>query len=86
MSSPLVPVTVLTGFLGSGKTTLVNLLAGFYEPDAGHIRMDGKPLSAFTLESRRAQMAFVPQDITLFHDTVYNNIAFAGLAEAGPET
>lgn len=77
-------VVALVGSSGSGKTTLVSLLPRFYEPTAGRILLDGTPLSAYTLDSLRAHIGIVSQDIVLFDDTVRNNIAF-GLTGASPE-
>jgi subfamily B ATP-binding cassette protein MsbA len=72
----------LVGRSGSGKTTLVQLLTRFYTPSAGEILLDGVPIEDYQLANLRAQIAMVSQDVTLFHDTVYNNIAYGTLAEA----
>lgn len=69
----------LVGPSGSGKSTLVNLLAGFYRADSGTITLDGLPLGELRLDSLRRHLALVPQDPGLFHDSIYNNIACAGL-------
>jgi subfamily B ATP-binding cassette protein MsbA len=70
----------LVGGSGSGKSTLVNLLARFYENTGGEITLDGVDVREYTLENLRAQMAFVSQQISLFNDTIYNNIAYGDLA------
>jgi len=75
----------LVGRSGSGKTTLVQLLARFYQPDSGEIQLDGVPISQYKLDNLRRQLGMVSQDVTLFHDTVYNNIAYASLAQASRE-
>ncbi len=75
----------LVGRSGSGKSTLVQLLARFYEPSAGEILLDGKPIDHYTLASLRNQVAMVSQNVTLFHDTVYSNIAYGTLADKGRE-
>ena len=75
----------LVGRSGSGKTTLVQLLARFYQPDSGEILLDDVPIHEYQLDNLRRQLSMVSQDVTLFHDTVYNNIAYASLAEAGRE-
>lgn len=73
----------LVGRSGSGKTTLVQLLARFYPVESGEILLDGVPLADYRLANLRAQLAVVLQHVTLFHDTVYNNIAYGSLADAG---
>ncbi|GFJ78056.1 ABC transporter ATP-binding protein [Phytohabitans houttuyneae] len=57
----------LVGVNGSGKTTLVKLLAGMYEPTAGAVRIDGRPLAEYTLDSWRARMSGIFQDYAQFH-------------------
>ncbi len=66
----------LVGFSGAGKTTIVNLLARFYEPGSGRVLIDGIDLREVTLASLRAQIGLVTQDIILFNDTVRANIAY----------
>ena len=73
------------GATGAGKTTLVSLLERFYDPDEGEILLDGHPLSSLTLESLRAQMAIVLQDVFLFNGTVAENIAFGADAPTEEE-
>ncbi len=73
------------GRSGSGKSTLVNLLARLYEPDAGVICIDGRPIGEFSLTSLRANIAYVGQEVTLFNDTILNNIAYGALGDAGEE-
>ncbi|WP_341476648.1 lipid A export permease/ATP-binding protein MsbA [Pseudohalioglobus lutimaris] len=75
----------LVGRSGSGKSTLVQLLARFYEPTSGEILLDGTPIDQFTLASLREQVAMVSQSVTLFHDSVYSNIAYGTLADKGRE-
>lgn len=75
----------LVGRSGSGKSTLVQLLARFYPAEQGEILLDGIPLGEYRLPNLRDQMAIVAQQVTLFHDTVYNNIAYGSLADAGKE-
>jgi ATP-binding cassette, subfamily B, bacterial MsbA len=69
-------VVALVGSSGSGKTTLVSLLPRFYEPTAGGIFLDGIPLTSYELQSLRAHIGIVSQEIVLFDDTVRSNIAF----------
>ena len=73
----------LVGRSGSGKSTLVQLLAGFYPVGEGEILLDDIPLPDYRLANLRAQLAMVSQHVTLFQDTVYNNIAYGALADAG---
>jgi len=72
----------LVGKSGSGKSTLASLIPRFYEPDQGEILLDGKPIQTFKLSSLRRQIALVTQQVTLFNDTLENNIAYGGLASA----
>jgi ATP-binding cassette, subfamily B, bacterial MsbA len=69
-------VIALVGSSGSGKTTLVSLLPRFYEPTTGRIVIDGVPLDSYELQSLRAHIGIVSQEIVLFDDTIRNNIAF----------
>lgn len=66
----------LVGRSGGGKTTLVNLLPRFYECQEGMVLLDGTDIRAIQLASLRAQFALVSQDIVLFNDTIFNNIAY----------
>ena len=72
----------LVGRSGAGKTTLASLIARFYEPSNGCIRLDGVPLPDYRLSCLRRQIALVTQNVTLFNDTLANNIAYGGLASA----
>ena len=65
----------IIGPSGAGKTTLVNLLPRFYDPNAGRIKLDGLDLKHVTLSSLRAQIGLVTQETFLFNDTVRANIA-----------
>jgi len=66
----------LVGETGSGKTTVINLLSRFYEPDSGRILVDGADVREFTKASLRSCMAVVLQDTRLFGGTIAQNIAF----------
>ncbi len=72
----------LVGPSGGGKTTLVNLLPRFYSPDSGRILLDGHDLQSLTLESLRANIALVSQEVILFNDSIYANIAYGRLGGA----
>lgn len=65
----------LVGASGAGKTTLVNLLPRFYDPQAGQILIDGTDIRAVTLRSLRQQIGIVPQETALFSGTIAQNIA-----------
>jgi len=69
----------LVGQSGSGKTTLVNLLPRFYDGFEGEIKLDGIALDDLKLNNLREQFAYVGQDITMFNDTVRNNIAYGNM-------
>lgn len=75
----------LVGRSGSGKTTLVNLLLRFYHQDAESIFLDGKNINDYRLDNLRRQVAYVGQEVTLFNDTVYNNIAYGDLRNCSKE-
>ncbi len=70
------------GMSGGGKSTLVNLVPNFYSATEGEIRLDGEPIEQITLESLRAQIAMVSQNVVLFDDTVAANIAYG---DANPD-
>ena len=72
----------LAGPSGGGKTTLVNLLPRFYSPSGGRILLDGHDLQDLTLESLRANIALVSQEIVLFNDSIQANIAYGRMAGA----
>ena len=67
----------LVGASGQGKSTLVNLLPRFYDAVDGQVLVDGKNVSEVTLKSLRSQIAVVTQDVFLFNDSVFNNVAGA---------
>ena len=70
----------LVGGSGGGKTTLANLLPRFYAPSGGRIILDGHNIQQVTLDSLRANIALVSQEVVLFNDTVAANIAYGRLA------
>ena len=73
----------LVGPSGGGKTSLVNLVPRFYHAGHGRIRIDGQDIETLTLQSLRASIAHVGQDVFLFDDTVAANIAYGGKRNAG---
>jgi subfamily B ATP-binding cassette protein MsbA len=72
----------LVGPSGGGKTTLAHLVPRFYQPSGGRILVDGHDLRDVTLDSLRANIALVSQDVALFNDTVAANIAYGARATA----
>ena len=64
----------LVGSTGSGKSTIVNLLTGFYQIEEGDILIDGKSVKEWDYDSLRSQVAYVLQDVFLFSDTILENI------------
>nr|WP_229483113.1 lipid A export permease/ATP-binding protein MsbA [Massilia horti] len=66
----------LVGVSGGGKSTFVNLVTRFYEPESGRILLDGVPYQEITLASLRRQLAMVSQNVVLFDDTLAANVAY----------
>jgi ATP-binding cassette subfamily B protein len=66
----------LVGATGAGKSSLVKLLARFYDPQAGRILIDGHDLRTLDLDAYRHQLGYVPQETFLFRGTVHDNIAY----------
>jgi len=75
----------LVGRSGGGKTSLVNLLPRFYELQQGSILLDGVDVRELSLKDLRAQFSLVSQDIILFNDTIFNNIAYGVLRDTSEE-
>lgn len=74
----------IVGPTGAGKTTLINLLMRFYDPDSGEILVDGKKTEQLTRRSLREAYAMVLQDTWLFHGSIYDNLSY-GKADAARE-
>jgi ATP-binding cassette, subfamily B, bacterial MsbA len=72
-------IAAFVGRSGSGKSTLINLLPRFYSGYTGKIYLDGLSIEDYQLNDLREQFALVSQQVTLFHDTVANNIAYGRL-------
>jgi ATP-binding cassette, subfamily C, bacterial len=64
----------IEGPSGSGKTTIADLVLGFYQPDAGVIRIDGVPLADINLGAWRRTIGYVPQEMLLFHSSIAANV------------
>lgn len=69
-------MVALVGPTGSGKTTIVNLIARFYDPISGSVKIDGMDIRHYTQKSLRSQISFVLQDTVLFSGTIWDNIAY----------
>ena len=69
-------IAAFVGPTGGGKTTMINLVARFYDPVAGTVKIDGTDIRAFTIKSIRDQISFVLQDTVLFHTPIWENIAY----------
>ena len=69
----------LVGFSGSGKSTFVNLILRFYDLQSGRILIDGQDIATVTQNSLRAQIAMIPQDPSLFHRSLMENIRYGRL-------
>ena len=74
--APAGATVALVGPSGAGKSTLLNLIPRFYDAEAGAIRIDGQDVSKVTLASLRDAIGLVSQEVTLFDDTVHDNIAY----------
>lgn len=70
----------IIGTTGSGKSTISNLVARLYDVTSGELRIDGISIKDYDINNLRSQLGVVPQDVFLFSDTIFNNIAF-GLKE-----
>jgi len=69
----------IVGGSGSGKSTIIRLLYRFFEPSSGTIKIGGQPIEAVQLDSLRKNIAIVPQDSVLFHNSIKHNIAYGDL-------
>jgi len=74
----------LVGFSGSGKTTFVHLILRYHDIHGGRILIDGQDISNVTLESLRSNISLIPQDPSLFHRSIWENIRY-GKPNASPE-
>ena len=70
-------MAAFVGHSGAGKSTILNLLPRFYDPQSGSIKIDGQDISKIRLSSLRKNISLVSQDTILFDDTIKNNIAYA---------
>ena len=70
-------MTALVGHSGSGKSTILNLIPRFYQPQSGDIKIDNQSIFDVTIDSLRSHISLVSQETTLFDDTIKNNIKYA---------
>ena len=70
-------MTAFVGHSGAGKSTIINLLPRFYDPQEGEILIDNQNIKKISLKSLRQNLSLVSQDVILFDDTIKNNIAYA---------
>lgn len=75
----------LVGFSGSGKTTFVHLILRYFDVERGRILLDGQNITELTQESLRAQIAMIPQDTSLFHRSIMDNIRYGRLEATDDE-
>jgi ATP-binding cassette subfamily C protein len=75
MTIPANAITVLQGPSGAGKTTLIDLLIALHRPDKGVITLDGVPLADIDLKRWRRSIGYVPQELSLLHTTIRDNLA-----------
>ena len=85
LSIPAGKTVALVGATGAGKSTVIKLLARFYDPQAGAVLVDGHDLRSITQRSLREQLAVVPQEAFLFSGSVLDNIRFARPAASDDE-
>ncbi len=70
-------MTAFVGHSGAGKSTIINLLPRFYDPQEGKIEIDNQDIKNISLKSLRKNLSMVSQDVILFDDTIKNNISYA---------
>ena len=70
-------MTALVGQSGSGKSSLLSLIPRIYDPKSGILEIDGQNIKEVNLFSLRKEISIVDQNVTLFDDTIFNNIKYA---------
>jgi ABC-type multidrug transport system fused ATPase/permease subunit len=79
-------IVALVGESGVGKTTLIDLISRYYDPANGIIMIGNRDIRSWKLESLRSQVAVVPQDISLFNDTIKLNIAYGNIGKISDDS
>lgn len=74
LTLPAGKITAIIGPSGSGKTTIADLVTGLLSPQQGRILIDGTDLASFSPQAWRERIGYVPQELYLFHDTIFNNL------------
>ena len=75
----------IVGTTGSGKSTIANIIPRLYDVAQGEVLIDGTDIRQYNLAALRGQIGYVPQDVFLFSDTIFNNVAFGFAAEPDPQ-
>jgi subfamily B ATP-binding cassette protein MsbA len=78
-------MTSLVGHSGAGKSSILNLIPRFYDCESGDIKIDNQSIYDLKIDSLRSNISLVNQDVTLFDDTIKNNIAYAKLDASDSE-
>ena len=78
-------MSALVGHSGAGKSTIINLLARFYDPQKGYISIDGNKINEVNLSSLRKNISLVSQDVILFDDTIKANIGYGNISASDDE-
>ncbi len=76
LNVPVGSTIAIVGESGGGKSTLMDLLLGFFTPTSGQILLDGKSIQSFRIEEHRSRIGIVSQDIFLFYGSIFNNISY----------
>ncbi len=75
----------IVGTTGSGKSTIANIIPRMYDVAEGEVLIDGIDIRQYDLASLRSQIGYVPQDVFLFSDTIFNNVAFGFAEDPDPQ-
>ena len=78
-------MTALVGHSGAGKSTILNLIPRFYDATSGNIGIDNHSINKINIDSLRSNISLVSQEVTLFDDTIRNNIIYGNLSASENE-